>query len=283
MHLYPDRATITTLAVIAFLWSTHGAPAEDESSNRGTPKATPTQVKQARKKAEHRRAVFAIRSALGKASSASDSSQKASYLEQAKQRIENQLAVTDLKPMMKIDLLTLKVKMHIIAGDLVSAKNTVQMQHNEHKAHFGEEKFNDWIDPHIERLRNTRAFDHAILHQRELITLNSESIEAAERSLWIGDVLVQKSYPDGPYNDAIEHFAQTAEVYRAQFPNIADDARLRQGKGLWKNGQIQQAKKLFEDLSRTANEAVAEESRHYPELMEALASRPFDPQDAQDK
>lgn len=223
--------------------------------------------------AQGRKLLRSIRAAQGRAWSVKDKAQRAAGLRDFLQLIGRQVAANRNVPGMLLRLRDLQIDVLAELGDHAAVKQVIQVQQSESQANFSPADFEQWSDWVVYKLRNTRRFDCAVLHLRAMIQRGPDSTRSAERSLLIGDILMQKGYPDGPYDDAITQFAGVHSKYRQSYPDIADDARIRQAKGLWLNGKVTEAKQLFESIAATASLPIAEQARHLPDLMASMEAR----------
>ena len=171
-----------------------------------------------------------------------------------------------------LELMTIQGHIQWEQNDFVAARETVEAQQWLYAEHFGDQALSEWIPLHAETLRNQGAIDLAMFHLEEWIEQISDDRLRARYLLLVGDLLIQKTGSGGPFDDAIQYFRLVADEFGEAFPDIADDAKLRHAKALWRSNQFEEAKQLFKEIEATTfNEAVAEEAVHYPELMEAIA------------
>ncbi|UCC31743.1 MAG: hypothetical protein JSU86_05590 [Phycisphaerales bacterium] len=220
---------------------------------------------------EHAAAVSALRAVYGRALSISDSAKKRAELNKADQVFNHQVTAHREDAKLVLELLELRENYALYEGDSALAHSMARQQQVLVRERLGRPQYDEWLALRVDRLRNQLQHDQAIFHLREAVRLNPATQNAAKRALLIGDIMLQRKFPDGPFTDAIAQYAQVASQYRSSFSDIADDARLRKAKALWINGQIPEAEALFRQLSTIANEAVAESARHYMVLPEILA------------
>ncbi len=157
-------------------------------------------------------------------------------------------------------------------GDLESAQNTIQRLQQEVADALGTARFQRWLDDEVTRRWNSRDFDIAIWQLQMSLRLRPDNDVAARRSLLIGDILVQKVFPDGPYDEAIVWYAGVAQKYGQTFPEIAEDARLRQARTLWRSGKRADAEAITAMLQESSNDTMAEDARHLARVMQTSST-----------
>ena len=129
----------------------------------------------------------------------------------------------------------------------------------------------------MHRLRNRARYDQAVLLLKEVTQDQSDSLQMARLCMTLGDALRDKGLRDGSLADAVEQYATTAERYRSLFPDLVDDAEMRQVRLLWRLGRRAEAKAIAERLKLSENMSIVEEATHLGEFMPSMenaASRP---------
>ena len=219
-----------------------------------------------------RRVLFSARTLFGKLRVSEDDDQRRVASQIAADAVSALLVKHDDDRELVLELMTIQGRIQCEQNDFEAARETVEAQQSLYAEHFGDEAVSEWIPRQAETLRNQGAIDLAILHLEELIEQVSDDRLSARYLLLVGDLLIQKAGSNGTYDDAIQNFKRVTDEFGEAFPDIADDARLRHAKALWRYNQFEEAKQLFKEIeTTTVNQAVAEEASHYPELMEAIA------------
>lgn len=170
-------------------------------------------------------------------------------------------AVSD--PNDEIELMALLARTQTADHDISAATQTVQQLHALVQALMEPAGFDAWLEQRVALCRRQQALNLATIHLREAMKLDPKSQLSAERDMLIGDILVQKSYPDRPYDAAIHHYARVAARYRGSHPTIANDARLRQARTLLKNDQVEDAMELYTELCGSEDLVLRETAEHY--------------------
>jgi hypothetical protein len=210
---------------------------------------------------------------LGRAMAFADPIRRRTKLRELDTALANLVEQAGSDAALQLEFLALQARVQAELKDFSRARQTIRKLHSLVKERRGPEEFDAWLSDEVSRLRRRHAFELAVAHLSESIKADPESKSSALHSVLIGDILLQKYHPRGPFDRAIRQYAGTAERYSSLHPDIADDARLRQAKALWQSGQPAEALLLFDELSTSANELVRETAEHYAKLADPERAR----------
>ncbi|MCZ6653626.1 MAG: hypothetical protein O7D91_11445 [Planctomycetota bacterium] len=213
--------------------------------------------------------VRSARALVGRALAEHNEERRLTAAEIASDTMARLLSTNKGQPAIELELLSCNARLVARTKNATAAAPIVHRQHAILAEVFETDQCERWVTAEVDRLRNSRYYDLAIQHLSEIIEKSPDSQMAARFSLLIGDILVQEAYPHGPYEAAVRQYSAVDDRYRKVFPELADAARLRQAKTLWRAGRTSEARELFMVLAEGTDYVIAEEARHYPELMSA--------------
>ncbi|MCG3136947.1 MAG: hypothetical protein HJJLKODD_00785 [Phycisphaerae bacterium] len=247
-------------------WSQQESPAASAADDSASSPVTPVRELNV----EQKQLLRTLQTMVNRSRQITKTAERQNKLQQAREAIGLQLANRTDQPALEVELMLLRVQISLDEGFPEHAATAADELLNRYVTLFGEEGLELWLPERVDRLVNLREFDSAVALLRAAKDRQPEMMISAQRAMRMGDILVQKAYPNGPYDSAIRVYMQAADQYRQVFPDLAEEIRLRQAKTLWLNGQIDVAKTLFNELGQSSNEAVGEEARHIPALLEQM-------------
>lgn len=258
-----------TLAA-ALLTMSHARPIFSQGPTLAEePETKPTHPAKMLVRTPRQRALIrSTRTVVGGALAEHNESERRIKIANASKLVSELRARNEDNPALIVELLGLSIRLEASANGMSAPAPLIRRQHELFKNALGSDQFDRWLIKEVDRLRNTFYFDVAIRHLLEEIEDAPAHEVAARHSLLVGDILMQKASPKGPYHAAIAQYANVYQEYRSKFPDLAHGAKLRQAKLLWRDGRVEESKRLFSELTAEATGAAAEEARHYPEIME---------------
>lgn len=216
----------------------------------------------------------AIRLSMASARKAGDEQQRRSRLHETATLAAQSCEGRSLDDPSLTELVSIRAEIYLELKEPETANSIVATLHEGIHKSKGLDLYETWVLLQAQRERNSAKCDLAAMHLSALLARTGESPKAARHALLLGDVLEQKAHATGQYSDAAKQFALVAKLYGGTMPDLANDARLRQAKSLWRGGHTEEARPVFAALSECSNAAIAEEARHFPDLV-TPGSRPF--------
>lgn len=219
--------------------------------------------------------VYAARREFGRALSFVDPARRRKLLREAEQLTAKALETHKADAALRLKLLALRARVEASLNDFAGAKRTVRELHILGRKHLGQDKFNKWLTPHVAFLRRKHSHDLVIAHLSLAVNAAPDTLLSGRRALLIGDALLQRSGPRGRYDLAIRQFAHVAKRYRDSYPDIADDAQLRQAKALLRNEKLDEARELLAELEKLGGSVhIRETAEHYLRMITDQRAEP---------
>ena len=261
------RLAVSMLATVLAWATAHAEP----PSYAVRPHAPPGDARRSLTRQEKRQIRLARRE-FGRAKEIENTAKRQGRFRQFVARAVQNLERDPVHPDVAIELATLQGQALIELGEQAQARAVIKALWGRCVRSLSQQDVARWMEEYSARLRAGGRTELAILHLRECQHARPATTDEARWGLLMGDLLAQQAIPDGPYDRAIEQYGRVVERFGTQYPDVGADAKLRLAKTLWRAGDTERAKALFDELAEWHNVGIAEEARHYPEMMSKLKS-----------